>query len=382
MLDKVRFAVLGAGYMGQKHARILAKLPNAEILWISGQTEEEVKDICHEVGAKGTTDVSVILRDPAVDVVIVAYPTFLHREVTVQALDAGKKVICEKPIALTLEDADEMLEAAGKAALATDIWSDDPAELAAHYLMVGQVVRFWPEYAKILELVEAGVLGRVLTVELERLSVAPGWSNWFKDASRSGGMVVDLMVHDFDIASGLLGQPCSVTAYGVQDMEGIWRHAKTLVTYEEGRQALVIGSHLMPESYPFTSVIRVIGDKATAEYRFVAEGTDAEKNPDARQDQLRVYHTASSKQGVLDEVVPVEAMDPYECQLRYFTDCIQRGMPARRGTPDQARTALAIALAAQKSMAKGSIETLLPEPTECFRGRGKRLDKLGRKMIS
>jgi predicted dehydrogenase len=350
MRDKVRFAVLGAGYMGQKHARILARLPNAELLWINGRTEEEVRGISQEVGAKGVTDVSVVLQDPAVDAVIVAYPTFLHKEVTIQALEAGKKVICEKPIALTVEDADEMLEAARKAALTAGIKEASPDDLAAHHLMVGQVVRFWPEYTRILQLVNDGVLGRVLTVELERLSTAPQWSAWFRDTSMSGGMVVDLMVHDFDIASGMLGTPTAVAAYGVQGQERIWKHAQVLVTYEDGREALVVGSHLMPESYPFTSAIRVIGEQAVAEYRFIAEGTDAEKNAAAQQDQLRLHHRTNSGRCGVDEIIAVPATDPYECQARYFIDCIQKGLPVKMGAPAQARTALAIALAAQKSM--------------------------------
>lgn len=353
MQDKVRFAVLGAGYMGQRHARILARLPNAELLWINGRTEEEVEGISQEVGARGVTDIQVVLDDPNVDAVIVAYPTFLHKEATIQALEAGKKVICEKPIALTLKDADEMLEAAQAAALRAGITEANPRDLAAHYLMVGQVVRFWPEYTRILELAAAGVLGEILTVELERLSTAPRWSSWFTDTSKSGGMIVDLMVHDFDIASGLMGRPITVTAYGVRDKGRAWKHAQALITFQDGKEALVVGSHLMPEAYPFTSAIRVIGDKAVAEYRFVAEGTDADKSDDAEQDLLRLYHRTGAQKGVSNEVVRVSAADPYECQIRYFVDCMQKGLPAQMGAPHQARGALAIALATEKSMQLG-----------------------------
>lgn len=359
MRDVVRFAVLGAGYMGKTHARILSQLPNVEILWVVGRTDEEVRDISKEVGAKGVTDVLLALQDPAVDAVIVAYPTSFHRELSIQALEAGKRVLCEKPIALTTDDADAMLQAAYSTALAAGYTDGNLEELASRYLMVGQVVRFWPEYAKVLEIVENGTLGRILTVELERLSTAPQWSAWFKNSAMSGGVVVDLMVHDFDIASALLGKPVTVTAYGVQTENGNWQHTKVFITYEDGRQALVIGSHLMPDSYPFTSAIRVIGEDATAEYRFVAEGTGAQRTEKAREDFLRLYNRTSISGQSPDVTIDVSSEDPYRRQLQYFVDCIRKDIPFRKGTPAQARTALAIALAAQKSMETSQSMNLL-----------------------
>ena len=353
MQDIIRFAILGAGYMGQKHAHILANHPHAKVTWITGRTEDEVKGIANEVGAKGTTDIWDVLNDPLVDVVIVAYPTALHRDVTIQALQAGKRVFCEKPIALTIEDADAMLEAARSAAQSGGINETDPDRLAAHYLMIGQVIRFWPEYTRIQHAASRGDLGEILTVELERLSTSPKWASWFQDTAISGGMTVDLMVHDFDIASALLGTPVEVTAWSIPKRYNDWKHVHALIKFESGRDALIIGSHVMPDSYPFSSAIRVIGDAAVAEYRYVAQDSLVGDVDKAKKDVLNLYYDTESITLDIDSKGVLSSNDPYERQLNYLINCIKKNAPVEMGTPTQAKTALGIALGARRSLETG-----------------------------
>ncbi|HAN94335.1 MAG: Gfo/Idh/MocA family oxidoreductase [Limnochordia bacterium] len=346
-MERVGIGILGSGFMAQTHAKALAERPDAEIRWICGRNPQKVNDLAAQVGARGTTDLGQLLADPLVDAVVVCYPTGLHKEMTIQALEAGKKVLCEKPIALTLEDAEAMLQAAAAAARHAGVSEPDPQRLAAHFLMIGHVLRFWPEYERVLELKEEGKLGEIRAVELERLSTSPQWASWFADLSLSGGMVVDLMVHDFDMACALLGVPESVSAWGVPVPGGDWKHVHVVITFTGGQRAHVVGSHLMPPSYPFTSFLRVLGQKAAAEYRFVAGGgsvTDEGGAPN----RLVLYGEEE-----LQPEVAGFGEDPYARQLAYFLEWVRRGGAVERGTPSQAKTAVAIALAAREALASG-----------------------------
>lgn len=347
----VRCAIFGCGYMGQKHARILSDMPNVEVAWVLGRAGPEVEKLAAQVGADGTTDVSSVLADPSVELVIVAVPTFLHKDLAIQALHAGKKVICEKPITLSVADADQMIEAAFQAALAAGYTDESPEISAARYLMIGHVLRFWPEYRVIARLTDDGTLGEPLSVEAERLSTAPKWASWFDDVELSGGMVTDLMIHDFDYANSLLGIPVTVKAWGLGKGSDDWKHVQAVIEYDGGGRALITGSHLMVDSYPFTSSIRVIGSKAVAEYRYVS-GEEVVMASQAQTNSLYLY---TGPDAVVPNAYlsPDEQQDAYICQLDYFLRCIRQNRPPKLGTPHQARLALAVALAVRQSLRSG-----------------------------
>lgn len=355
MRDVVHFGIIGAGNMGKKHARLLSARADSKVLWISGRTPDEVSDIAREVGAKGICDITPILEDPLVDAVVVAYPTYLHKGTTIQALQAGKMVICEKPISLTIEDADAMIEAASAAASSAGIDGDDPYQLAAHYLMIGHVVRFWPEYTEVLSKAEQGLFGDIQTVELQRLSTSPKWANWFENVSMSGGMTVDLMVHDFDVASALLGTPVEVTAWGVPASDDEWKHVYASIKFENGGHALIVGSHMMPDTYPFSSSMKVLGTKTMADYRYVSKEANVIESDTGTVNSLMFYDdsSSSSSSSCQSGDSSVLLLDPFERQVDYFVKCIQERKPVEMATPLQAKVALGMALAVRKSLQLG-----------------------------
>lgn len=348
-MQRVSFGIVGSGFMGQSHAKALAAIPDACVRWICGRDTDKVSELASQVGGQGTTDLEEVLADPLVDAVLVCVPTGLHKDVAIEALRAGKRVLCEKPVALTLAEADAMIAAAAEAARRAGIVEGDREHLAAHFLMIGHVLRFWPEYEELQALNEQGAFGGIASLELERLSTAPKWADWFSDLSMSGGMVVDLMVHDFDIACSLLGVPQTVTAWGAKPPSGDWKHVHVLITFAGGGKAHVVGSHLMPPAYPFTSSVRVVGEQGAAEYRCTAGGTSVTDS--AAMPSPLIYYSAEGVRYPLEEGV---AADPYARQLAYFIGCVRENRAVERGTPLQAKTALAVALAARQSLATGT----------------------------
>ena len=328
-------AVLGGGFMGAAHAANYARLGDrVRVKWVCSRPSERAAKVAESVGAALTLELDDVLRDPQVDVVDICLPTPLHREASERAFAADKHVFLEKPIALTNEDADAIVAAADR---------------SGRLFMVGLVLRFWPEYVELAGRVEAGALGQPRAVSTHRLSPPADWNDWMADRNLSGGVAVDLLVHDFDQMNRLLGMPRSVFA-----REPVPGHVIASVEYD-GAQGVAEGSMQMPPSYPFSSSIRVVCDSGAADYVFRAApaedgGNIGAVDPSAR--GLRLYPA-----GAAPETIELESVDPWEPEIRYFIECVEDGRRPDQGTGEQARAALLVALAANRSIESGR-----PEP--------------------
>jgi len=326
----VTVSIIGAGFMGTTHAAGYRALgERVRVKSVCARSVERAARVAETVGAAPTVDVDAVLSDHEVDAVDICLPTPLHRDFAERALDAGKHVFLEKPIALTIDDADAIVAA---------------AERSGKTLMVGLVLRFWPEYVRLQQLVEAGELGRPRAVATLRLSPPADWADWFGDREQSGGTAVDLLIHDFDQMNVLLGPPRSV--YASEPEPG---HVQAIVQYD-GAAGFAEGSMKMPRSYPFSSNIRVLGEQGAAEYGFSAAPVEGEGNIGASMSArgLRVYPVGGEMR--LEEV---ESADPWGPEIEYFVSCLEQGRAPEQGTGEQARQALAVSLAANASLDEG-----------------------------
>src|SRR3954469_6279703 len=139
---------------------------------VASRRSEKAETVAASLGAELTEDLDAALRDPEVDAVDICLPTPLHREDAEAAFAAGKHVFLEKPIALTLEDADAICAAADR---------------SGRLFMVGLVLRFWPEYVELQRRVAGGDLGRPLSMSTMRLSPPVDWNDWMGDPGQAGG---------------------------------------------------------------------------------------------------------------------------------------------------------------------------------------------------
>jgi predicted dehydrogenase len=329
----ISIAILGAGFMGTAHAANYAALGDrVRVRTVASRTNERAAKVAATVGAAATTELDAAVADPEVDAVDICLPTALHREWAERALSAGKHVFLEKPIALTIEDADAIVTA---------------AEASGRVFMVGLVLRFWPEYVELQRRVAGGELGRPRSMSTCRLSPPVDWNEWMADPDQSGGVAVDLLVHDFDQMNWLLGMPRRVVARSPRP-----GHAHALVEYD-GAEGIAEGSLAMPRSYPFSSNIRVLCEGGGAEYSFSATPVEGEGNIGASSSArgLRLFPNDGEP-----STVPVEAADPWGPELAYFVECVERSQLPDRATARQARDALALSLAANRSLASGQPE--------------------------
>ncbi|MGA0121563.1 MAG: Gfo/Idh/MocA family protein [Gaiellales bacterium] len=333
-------AILGSGFMARTHAAAwAAHADRAAVRVVASRTRAGAAGVAEGAGADATEDLAAAIARDDVDVVDICLPTALHRPWAEAAFAAGKDVLLEKPIALDVADAEAIIAA---------------RDASGRRLLVGLVLRFWPEYEELHALVAQGAVGTVRSVTALRLSPPPDWNDWMTDPAQSGGAAVDLMVHDFDQVAMLLGDPLRVHAGAVPGgPHGAPQHVVATVTCANGT-AVVEGGLLLPPSYPFTSGIRVLGDDGVLEYPFSAGASDDGGNiggVDQSANALQRYPASGAR-----ERVAVAAGDPWARQCGYLLDRIAGELPVDRATGEDALRALRIALAANRSIVSGAAE--------------------------
>jgi predicted dehydrogenase len=331
----VRIGILGAGFMGSTHAKSYAQVKGAEIAGIYGLSENRAKPLADEHGTSWTTDLAKLIDDPTIDAIDVCLPGPQHRAVTEAALAAGKHVTLEKPITLTLEDADALVALAAK---------------TNKVFMIAHVLRFWPEYMEIHKRATSGDYGKVISGLAYRRQPFPAWSQLFARSDLTGGAVIDQMIHDYDVLNWVIGAPQSVVAHGVVNTKsnGGIDQVQVMVNYGDA-SAVVDGGMMMPESYPFTSTFQILCERGAFEYNFRAGGRSVEMGGGTN--ELKFFPNEGDP-----EILKPDPEDPYVGEARYFVECIQKNEAPVRATPADARLALKTALAARRAVQSGRIE--------------------------
>ncbi len=330
-MTKTRVAVLGAGFMGSTHARAYMKIPDVEVAAIYAHSRNRAEPLANETGSRWTSDIDSILRDDSIDAIDICLPSPEHRPAFEAALKADKHVLLEKPLALTLEDARAIVDAAAS---------------SPNVVMIAHVLRFWPEYVALQKIVASGELGRPVSGFASRRQPYPEWSGLFARSDITGGAIVDQMIHDFDALNWIFGQPQTVAAHGIPNprSNGL-DHSQVLIGYDDAT-GMTDGGMVMPDSYPFTSRLEILCERGAVEYLFQAGGRSFEFG--GGQNVVTVYRSEGDP-----EIVAVDQTDAYENETAAFIECVRTAIKPDRGTPADAYTALEVALAAKHSAQTG-----------------------------
>src|SRR5680860_112397 len=317
-MTKTRIAVLGAGFMGGTHARAYRQRDDVEIAAIYARSGNRAQDLANELGSTFTDDLDRVLGNDSIEAVDICLPTPAHRPTVEAALEAGKHVLLEKPLALTVEDGEALVR---------------EYEASDRVFMVAHVLRFWPEYVELKRVIDSGELGRPISASTARRQPFPEWSVLFKAADQTGGAIFDMLIHDYDALNWVLGSPTSVVANGIRNpRSGGLDHAQALIGYEGGT-GVADGGMIQPESYPFTSRIEVLCETGAIEYHFQAGGRSFEVGEPTN--HLTVYRQEGEP-----EILAVDQTDAYANEVGYFIECIRSGTKADRATPRDALAAL------------------------------------------
>lgn len=321
ILKPTTVAMIGAGGIARPHLRAWRDLGVPVVVYSLAGARELVQ----EAGYGMVVDSEeAALR--ACDLVDIVTPTNTHFSIAARALNAGKDVICEKPLALTSEDAAQLVAM---------------AEAAGRHLFPAHVVRFFPAYAALREAVKDGQIGTPAIARFFRTGPFPAWAPWFGEADRSGGVILDLMLHDLDFAQWLMGPVEEVYAtVAVRDSNPPLQIGQVSLRHAGGAISLVRGTWGAP-SLTFSSSFHVGGTDGTLAYDSAAGESFAVMLPADDAENVAVPLAASP-----------DGTSPYTLEMESFLR-VREGTASPVVTAADAVEAIALARAALESAASG-----------------------------
>ena len=263
-------------------------------------------------------DAKEMLDKEELDFVITALPTYLHEKIAVMAMEKGLHVFSEKPMALTLEQCENMIKASKENNVK---------------LMIGQCLRFSAKYLFVKNLIDNKKYGKVVKAEFTRISPFPAWSweNWMIDHEKSGGAAIDLHVHDVDFINFAFGLPNAVTSVATnhktkhESINTVYHYDDMLVT--------AIGDWGMPGKYPFAPGYTVRFEKATVKMTAT---------------EITIYHEDGET-----EIADIPQISAYAEEMVYFVNSIKENTENTINPPESSMQTIKIALAEKESADTG-----------------------------
>ncbi|MBI2941687.1 MAG: Gfo/Idh/MocA family oxidoreductase [Chloroflexi bacterium] len=338
MFEPLRVAVVGLGGLGRYHAECYRALADSRIVAVVDSSSEARDRAAAQFGVPAFASASALWPAPPqvspagrIDVVDVCTPTPFHHEAILAALNAGVGwIVCEKPLARTVAQAREIAAAARRTGAT---------------LFVGQVVRFFPEFIAAREAVERGDIGRPAIVRTSRRTLFP-LAGWYANPEWSGGVIFDMLIHDFDWLCWCFGEVDHVYARSLT-RSGVPRLDYALVTLRmaSGVIAHVEGSWAHQR---FSTAVEVAGDSGLLTF----DGLDAAALRIQRRDD-RPW--VMPREAVMGSIPGGES--PHFREIQHFVECIRQGLPPRVTVEDGLR-AVEIATAAERSAATGRVVTI------------------------
>ena len=323
----MRVGIVGTGFMGRTHAAAWAAT-DATISGFLSKDAASAGELAAQYQGQIYKDLPALIA--AVDVVDVCAPTHRHHEMVLAAAAAGKHVVCEKPLARTVVQGQEMIAA---------------CEQAGVKLMVAHVVRFFPEYAQAKAQVESGAIGQTAVLRLTRGTFQPkkAVDNWFVDFQKSGGMILDLMIHDLDYARWVAGEVETVFAKKISSSnpDSNVDHGLAILKHRNGTISHVEGSWAYPPPL-FRTRFEIAGSNGLIQ--FDSGDTAA----------IGLHLRKAAEEDIPDVPLPSSPLseDPYTTQIKAFYACLANGS-AVPVTGADGLAAMQIALAAIESAETG-----------------------------
>ncbi|MFH5800533.1 Gfo/Idh/MocA family protein [Haladaptatus sp. CMAA 1911] len=316
-----RIGILGSGFMAQVHAIRYDDINGANVVGVCSPSYPEA------FAAEFAPDAAVHddpedLFDEELDAVDICTPTATHRPLVEAAAERGLDVLCEKPVERTMEDAVAIEEAVSDAGIT---------------FLPGHVLRFFPEYVAAKEQVDAGAIGTPGTVSALRQSPVAATHPWFHDFDASGGVLLDLAIHDFDFLRWTIGAVESVfTRRRTWDEN---EYTTTMLRFEDGTIGTVDARWPTTDEVPFVTELEIAGDDGLIEF-------DSETV-----DPLRV-HAETNEPPASDPVDVPLTKDPYRLELEHFLACV-RGEETPCVSVEDGIEAMCISLSAIESAERG-----------------------------
>ena len=305
----VKIGLIGCGFIGDVHARCYHALYDKDVVVnaVCDIQKDRAEKAALIFNCSAYTDGDEMIKNADIDTVDVCLPTYLHTKYACAAMENGKNVFLEKPVCLTPEEGERLINLQRKTGVS---------------VMVGQVVRMWKEYKWLADAVSGGIYGKVLSARFYRQSTRPlwPWENWLEDPAKGGTMALDFHVHDVDFMRSVFGEPKSVSSHAMRSKNGIIQQIYSHFDYGD-KTVTVDGCWEDAKSYPFGASFKVTFEEATAEL-YGGNITVYLKNGGKICPELH------------DENEQYAELGAYYSELKYFIKRISLGLPIEIATLD------------------------------------------------
>lgn len=332
-MKKMRHAVIGLGWFGEKHCEALAAIPNVELAALCTRTETRLQEVAAKFAVEKTyTDFHALLADPDIDSVSITTMWDQHTEPALAALKAGKHVFLEKPMASTAADCKAIVEA---------------ANAAGGNFMVGHVCRFNPRYAAAKAEIEAGKIGKIVSMYARRN--LPRWVT--EDILDKIGPIIGDGVHDTDLMLWYSGAKIT-SAYAQTVNERGKKHPDlgwTMFKFDSGATGVLEDVWYLPNTTPFQidERMEIIGTEGSIHIHDTYPNYSVCDDKGFRSPDTTYWPTIHGRlSGALRE------------ELAYFANCVIEGRKPTVITPEESMAAVVACLAAEQSAAIGEIVRL------------------------
>ncbi len=306
--DSVRVAVIGAGFWGANHARVLSEIDSVSLEAICDINIDRAKNVAKRYGIPHVfNNYSDLLKNDEIDAVTICTPSSTHAEICLEALARGKDVLVEKPIASTLNESIEII---------------DSARSSGRRVMVGFIERFNPAVEVAKEFLDAGRIGRPILIYGRRIGP---WPERIGDI----GVLKDTSIHDIDLSMHFFGlQPIYVYAAGGSLRHSNEDYIQALITFKDERSAILEANWLTPRK---KRDLRITGTEGVIHVEFLSREVVIEKSEGAY-------------------VPTIPNTEPLKNELRYFITTLLKNEIPIPGCLEGAR-AMAVAEAILNSIA-------------------------------
>ncbi len=339
----INVGIVGLGFMAVTHIKAYRQIGDARIAAIcnpSGRRlDGDFSSVAGNLGAnepvrldmsqvKAYRDYAAMLADRTIDLIDICSPTQSHHTLAIQALQAGKHVICEKPLARTPEVAREIAA---------------HAAVAKGFFMPAMCLRFWPGWSWLKSMIAEERYGKCLSAHFRRMAEPPAWGHEnFLNGTLSGGALLDLHIHDTDFVQFCFGRPSRVYSTGYSRISGAVDHVVTQYKVASGAIVSAEGSWALAPGFGFTMSYLVNFERATAEFD-LARGADA----------LRLCEP-----GQPPRIIPTDGPDGFVSELTHLIESIRAGRAPTVITAADAVSAVEICAAEERSVQSGEAVTL------------------------
>jgi len=321
-------AVIGTGNMGKHHVRVYSEIESCNLVAVAEKDQEVGKKIADKFDCKYYQDYNYMLEKENIDAVSIVVPTPFHKEVALKCMKHVKAMLIEKPIAMDLEESNEIIKEAEKNNVK---------------LMIGHIERFNPAVKRLKEIIESGELGEIISIVSKRVGLFPPR---MKDAN----VVLDLAVHDIDISSFLLGKvPQNVFSVSGRASNGFREdYADIFIKYKDTPSLFIQVNWLTPVKI---RKLHITGTKGYAELNYITQELVLYKsiyeNGESNFEEL-VKMTTPKK-----EIVEIEKREPLKEELNTFLSFVDGGKCLSSGI--DGLNALKIALSVIESSKKNEV---------------------------